>query len=61
MRLLFPAPGRGYFFGQLGVRADCSYHPGYRLRIGDWRVVYTVSDETVTVHVIRIAPRGGAY
>ncbi|WP_200197126.1 type II toxin-antitoxin system RelE/ParE family toxin [Halorhodospira abdelmalekii] len=36
-------------------------HPGYRLRIGDWRVVYTVSAETVTVHVIRIAPRGGAY
>ena len=36
-------------------------HPGYRLRIGDWRVVYTVSDETVTIHIIRIAPRGGVY
>ncbi|MFN2349896.1 MAG: type II toxin-antitoxin system RelE/ParE family toxin [Thioalkalivibrio sp.] len=30
-------------------------HPGY------WRVVYTVSDETVTIHVIRIAPREGVY
>ena len=35
--------------------------PGYRLRIGDWRVVYTVYDDTVTIHVIRIAPRGGVY
>lgn len=36
-------------------------HPGYRLRVGDWRVVHTVSAEAITINVIRIAPRGGAY
>lgn len=35
--------------------------PGYRIRIGDWRVLYTVSDETVTVLVVRVGPRGQVY
>lgn len=34
--------------------------PGvYRLRIGDWRVIFTESGEVVGV--VRIAPRGSAY
>jgi mRNA interferase RelE/StbE len=33
---------------------------GYvRLRIGDWRVIFSESGEVVAV--IKIAPRGGAY
>jgi len=36
-------------------------HPGYRLRIGDWRVVYTIREETLLIVVVRIAPRGEAY
>lgn len=35
--------------------------PGYRIRIGDWRVLYTVTDETVTVLVVRVGPRGQVY
>ena len=27
-------------------------HPGYRLRVGDWRVVYTVNDNELLIHVI---------
>lgn len=30
-----------------------------RLRIGDWRVIYT--EDLVVVKVVRVAPRGSAY
>ena len=36
-------------------------HPGFRLRIGDWRVRYLLHDERIVIHVIRIARRGDAY
>lgn len=36
-------------------------HPGYRLRVGDWRVVYTVHDNELLIHVINIKTRGEAY
>ncbi len=33
----------------------------FRLRIGSWRVIYTVDNESKTMHVIDILPRGNAY
>ncbi|NJD91374.1 MAG: type II toxin-antitoxin system RelE/ParE family toxin [Geobacter sp.] len=36
-------------------------HPGYRLRIGDWRVVYTLHEQALLIAVVRIAPRGDVY
>jgi mRNA interferase RelE/StbE len=36
-------------------------HPGFRLRVGDWRVVYLLDRDRVVVQVIRIAKRGEAY
>lgn len=36
-------------------------HPGFRLRVGDWRVVYLLIEERVVIHVVRIAPRSEAY
>jgi len=35
--------------------------PGFRLRVGDWRVIYELQDDVVMVLVLRIDPRGGAY
>jgi len=35
--------------------------PNYRLRVGDWRVIYTLQDNVLTVLVIRIAHRREAY
>lgn len=33
----------------------------WRIRVGDWRVVYRIDDGRVVVMVVRVAPRGGAY
>ncbi len=35
--------------------------PGYRLRVGDWRVIYTIFDDEIFILVVRIAPRGDVY
>jgi mRNA interferase RelE/StbE len=35
--------------------------PGYRLRVGDWRVIYELEDDRLLILVLKIAPRGGAY
>ncbi len=36
-------------------------HPGFLLRVGDWRVVYLLIEERVVIHVVRIAPRGEVH
>ncbi len=36
-------------------------HPGYRLRVGDWRVVYMIHEQALLIAVVRIAPRGEVY
>lgn len=33
----------------------------YRIRVGDYRVVYSVDDKALLVLVVRIAPRGQVY
>lgn len=35
--------------------------PGYRIRVGEYRVIYDVDDQVVTVRVLRIGPRGEVY
>ncbi len=34
---------------------------GYRLRVGNWRVVYALGQEALIITVIKIAPRGSVY
>ncbi len=34
---------------------------GYRLRVEDWRVIYTLHHNKLEILVIKISPRGGAY
>lgn len=36
-------------------------HPGFRLRVGDWRVVYTVNDNELIIHVVKVKTRGEVY
>ena len=35
--------------------------PGYRLRVGDWRVLYEIDDDTLVIEIIKIGPRSGVY
>jgi mRNA interferase RelE/StbE len=34
---------------------------GYRLRVGDWRVLYELDDKQRSLLVLDVKPRGGAY
>lgn len=35
--------------------------PGYRIRVGDYRVVYEIHDTVVTVEVMRVGHRSRIY
>ena len=34
---------------------------GYRLRVGDWRIIYQLEDERLVMLVLEVGPRGGIY
>ena len=34
---------------------------GFRLRVGDWRVIYDIRDDELVVLVLSVAPRGQVY
>jgi mRNA interferase RelE/StbE len=34
---------------------------GYRLRVGDWRILYTLRHEVLTVVVVRVGHRSEIY
>lgn len=34
---------------------------GYRLRVGDWRVIYKMQNEQLIIVVLKIASRGEIY
>jgi mRNA interferase RelE/StbE len=36
-------------------------HDGYRLRVGDWRVIYELQDDRLVMLVLEVGPRGGIY
>ena len=33
----------------------------WRVRVGDWRIVYGIEDERLVVLVVTVAPRDGVY
>jgi mRNA interferase RelE/StbE len=47
-------------YGTPGVR-KLTAHPGFRLRVGDWRVIYLLDRDRIVIQVIRIASRAEVY
>ncbi|MBI4702177.1 MAG: type II toxin-antitoxin system RelE/ParE family toxin [Deltaproteobacteria bacterium] len=48
--------------GHGDVKRLRGYQPvSYRLRVGSWRVVFTVDHRAGVVAVVRVLPRGQAY
>jgi mRNA interferase RelE/StbE len=35
--------------------------PAFRLRVGDWRVIYEIDGHQLRILVLKIGPRGGVY
>ena len=35
--------------------------PAFRLRVGDWRVIYEIDVHQLRILVLKIGPRGGIY
>lgn len=44
-----------------GCRKISGYPHRWRIRVGDYRVVYDIDDNVITVHVIKIGHRGDVY
>lgn len=43
-----------------GVRKMVDY-PGWRIRVGGTRILYTINDREKVVRIYKLAPRGEAY
>lgn len=39
----------------------CNWKGYFRMRVGDYRVIYRIEDEKVTVVIVRVAARGNVY
>ena len=35
--------------------------PGFRLRVGDWRVIYEIRDDELVILVMKVGTRGEIY
>ena len=44
-----------------GCRKLTGRNDTYRIRVGDWRIIYQIHDDRLIVLVIEVGPRGGVY
>jgi mRNA interferase RelE/StbE len=44
-----------------GCKKLAGYDNLFRLRVGDWRIVYAIEDERLVILVLEVVPRGDAY
>lgn len=45
----------------VGVKKLTGHDNLYRVRVGDWRILYAIEDDRLIVLVLEISTRGGAY
>jgi len=60
-RLLTAANSLGEDPRPNGYRKLRGFDDLYRIRVGDWRIIYAIEDEVLLVLVITIKPRGEVY
>ena len=56
MRLIASNP-----YGQHSQVTKLQGREGYRLRVGDYRVLYLIQDDELVICVLDVLPRGQAY
>lgn len=44
-----------------GVKKLAGYENLFRIRVGDWRIIYAIEDDKLIVLILEISTRGGAY
>jgi mRNA interferase RelE/StbE len=44
-----------------GCKKLTGYENLYRIRVGDWRIIYAIEEDQLIVLVLAISPRGSAY
>jgi mRNA interferase RelE/StbE len=44
-----------------GHRKLVGFENLYRLRVGDWRIVYAIKDQQLLILIVEVSPRGDAY
>ncbi|WP_281886561.1 type II toxin-antitoxin system RelE/ParE family toxin [Paenibacillus sp. YYML68] len=49
------------FHPELDIKRMQGTFQDFRLRVGSYRVVYTVEEEILVIHVIKIGSRGDVY
>jgi mRNA interferase RelE/StbE len=45
----------------VGVKKLTGYENFYRIRVGDWRLIYAIEENRLIILLLEISPRGGAY
>lgn len=46
---------------ELDIKKIKGYSSLYRLRIGNYRIVYAIEDEVLVIVIVKIGPRGDIY
>ena len=44
-----------------GYKKIVGYENLYRIRVGDWRIIYAIEDDQLIILVLEVGPRGGVY
>jgi mRNA interferase RelE/StbE len=44
-----------------GAKKLAGHENLFRIRVGDWRIIYAIENDQLIVLVLEVSPRGGAY